>query len=128
MEREHPALQSIRFLTFFVFVGYFCLPGSGSMRIRIHNIGILYSGSVICDIRYKMSTIQEQKEWEIFKKNTWIKHPLGAVFVPVLGTRSYYQCCGSGSGRIHIILQYRNWHPGHADPDPGCPKNLRIHR
>ncbi len=29
-QREHPALQKIKYINFFYFVGHFCPPGSGS--------------------------------------------------------------------------------------------------
>jgi hypothetical protein len=30
LKREHPALQNMKFLNFFIFLGHFCPPGSGS--------------------------------------------------------------------------------------------------
>jgi hypothetical protein len=41
-QREHPALQNMKFLNFSTFVGNFCPPGSGSeptdpIRIQIRN-------------------------------------------------------------------------------------------
>jgi hypothetical protein len=41
-----------------------------------------------------------------------------------------YECFGSGSGRIRIILPDpypdREWHPGHADPDQADPNRFQF--
>ncbi len=116
------------FLNFFSFLWVtFAYLDPDLHRIRIHNNGILNCVSVKVTYATRWARTRTKRMGNL-EKNTRIKHPIGAVFAPVLGTKSYYLCCGSGSGsvRIHIILQDLNRHPGHADPDPGCPENLRI--
>jgi hypothetical protein len=40
--------------------------------------------------------------------------------------RIYNQICGSGSGRIRIILPDPDRHPGHVDPDPADMDRYQV--